>query len=219
MTPERAPESFVGLEREIQACTLCDLSRTRTKAVPGEGKYSAETMFIGEGPGLNEDQQGRPFVGRAGKFLDFLIQSIGLERQDVYITNVVKCRPPENRDPLPYELATCLPFLQRQINLINPRVVVTLGRYSLGTFFPGDVISRVHGTVREKEGRHFFALYHPAAALHQERYREAIVADMQKLGEWLRTSKDRQSDQPLGLQGSVLSLREEEEDQTQLALF
>ncbi|HEV3312763.1 MAG TPA: uracil-DNA glycosylase, partial [Chloroflexota bacterium] len=117
---------FLELNGEITTCTLCDLAKTRTNAVPGEGATHAEVMFIGEGPGFNEDQQGRPFVGRAGQFLDQLIQLIELRRSDVFITNVVKCRPPQNRDPLPYELAACLPYLERQIELINPRVIVTL---------------------------------------------------------------------------------------------
>ena len=149
-------------------------------------------MFIGEGPGQNEDRLGRPFVGRAGQFLDQLIELIGLRRPDVYITNVVKCRPPGNRDPLPGELEACLPYLKHQIALIDPRIIVTLGRYSLGTFFPATPISRIHGEVREHEGRFFFPMYHPAAALHQERYRAVIIEDMRKLGAWLEELRTAQ---------------------------
>jgi len=209
-----AEEKFNRLGAEVSSCALCDLSKTRTRAVPGEGNRQADVMFIGEGPGQNEDQQGRPFVGRAGQFLNQLIDLIGLRRPDVYITNVVKCRPPANRDPLPYELAACLPFLQRQIDLINPSIIVTLGRYSLGTFFPGDTISRVHGTIRERNGRHFYPMYHPAAALHQERYRLTIVEDMRNLGRWLDERHTAQ--RALAL---ALTQGEEQDDQEQLALF
>ncbi len=184
---------FDGLDGRISGCRLCQLATTRTRAVPGSGSRTAEVMFIGEGPGFHEDQQGKPFVGRAGQFLDQLIGLIGLNRGDVYITNVVKCRPPNNRDPLPHELAVCRPYLDRQIELIDPRVIVTLGRYSLGTFFPGDVISRVHGTIRSKDGRHFCAMFHPAAALHQERYRQLIIDDMKRLGEWLDVRAQEQA--------------------------
>lgn len=203
------------LNQEITSCVLCDLSKTRTNAVPGEGAESADIMFIGEGPGFNEDQQGRPFVGRAGKFLDQLIELIGLQRPDVFITNVVKCRPPDNRDPFPYELATCRPYLDRQIALVDPRVIVTLGRYSLGTFFPGDVIGRVHGTIREQNGRHFFAMYHPAAALHQERYKQTIIDDMKTLGQWLLMNSREPSAESVQRDDRIRP----DEEPTQLALF
>jgi DNA polymerase len=172
-------------------------------------------MFIGEGPGFHEDQQGRPFVGRAGQFLDQLIELIGLRRSDVYITNVVKCRPPENRDPMPTELLACRPFLMRQIELINPRVIVTLGRYSLGTFLPNDTISRVHGTVREAQGRTFFPMYHPAAALHQEKYRQTIVDDMKALGRWLEATDPARAP----VETSGVADKQPDDEQTQLALF
>lgn len=193
MTHQTSTRLFGSLNQEIATCPLCDLANGRTRAVPGEGDENAEVMFIGEGPGYHEDQQGRPFVGRAGQFLDSLIELIGLRREDVYITNVVKCRPPGNRDPLPSELAACHPYLMRQITLVNPRVIVTLGRHSLGTFFPGESISRVHGTLRKKADRNYFAMYHPAAALHQERYRQTIIDDMKKLGAWLVLSRESQS--------------------------
>lgn len=207
---------FTALNQKIMACTLCTLAKTRNRAVPGEGHDHAEIMFVGEAPGSNEDQQGRPFVGRAGQFLDQLIDSVGLHRQDVFITNVVKCRPPNNRDPMPFELATCLPYLEQQIELIDPRVVVTLGRHSLGTFFPGELISRAHGTVRKKGERHFFAMYHPAAALHKERYRQTIMDDMRKLGQWLQSTREVQA--VLDIPDQVLP-DGEHHNGTQLSLF
>lgn len=182
------------LSHEVQTCTRCDLHIGATHGVPGEGPPGAEVMLVGEGPGFNEDKQGRPFVGAAGKFLDELLGIAGFQRSDVYITNVVKHRPPNNRDPLPAELNACRPYLDRQISLINPRVIVTLGRYSLATFFPGSMISKVHGQIREKDGRYFFHMYHPAAALHQQALRDTLLADMRKLAEFLRSSRYKQSE-------------------------
>lgn len=181
-----AATALEALEGEIRVCSRCDLHQVANKAVPGEGPSNASVMLVGEAPGFNEDKQGRPFVGAAGRFLADLLQEAGLTREEVYITNVVKHRPPNNRDPQPNELAACLPWLERQIEIINPRFIVTLGRYSLGTFFPGSMISRVHGEVREKEGRHFFAMYHPAAALHQEKLRQTLLEDARKLGAFLQ---------------------------------
>ena len=169
------------LYTRISGCTACDLCRKRTHAVPGEGLENAEIMFVGEGPGFHEDQQARPFVGPAGKFLDELLASIGYKRSDVYITNVVKCRPPENRDPLPNEVDACRGFLEEQIARIRPRVIVTLGRYSLAWFFPRDTISKVHGQVREREGRIFVHMYHPAAALHASGLRKVIQDEFQRI--------------------------------------
>src|SRR5947209_7455152 len=142
-------------------------------------------MLVGEGPGFNEDKQGRPFVGAAGRFLEELLAIAGLKRSDVYITNVVKHRPPNNRDPLPGELAACRLYLDRQIQLIRPRLIVTLGRHSLATFFPGDLISKLHGQLRQKDGIYFFHMYHPAAALHQDRLRQTLLDDMRKLAEFI----------------------------------
>jgi DNA polymerase len=138
-------------------------------------------MFIGEAPGWHEDQQGRPFVGPAGQFLDELLTLINLKREKVYITNVIKTRPPVNRDPLPQEILDCRPWLNRQIKLISPRMIVTLGRYSMALFFPGQSISRIHGTAQKRDGIIYYAMYHPAAALHQQSLRETIKADMLKI--------------------------------------
>jgi len=173
----------------ISRCPDCDLAKTRTVAVPGEGPESAEVMFIGEAPGYYEDKSGRPFVGAAGKFLEELLASIGLSRTDVYITNVVKCRPPQNRDPQKDEMDACNKWLQRQIELINPGVIVTLGRYSMGKFFSGESISRIHGQSRVVDGRTIVPMFHPAAALHQERFRSLIVEDFKRLPEILQQIK------------------------------
>lgn len=148
-------------------------------------------MFIGEGPGFNEDRQGRPFVGAAGKFLDQLLAAAGLKRTDVYITNIVKCRPPNNRDPMPDEIEACSKWLNRQIELIRPEVIVTLGRHSMNRFIPGATISRIHGDPRVVDGITVVPMFHPAAALHQERYRSLIVADFQKLPAILATAQER----------------------------
>jgi uracil-DNA glycosylase family 4 len=156
---------------EVRACTRCPLHVGRTRAVPGEGNPSTEVVFVGEGPGFNEDQQGRPFIGRAGDLLVKLLGSIGWRREDVFITNIVKCRPPENRDPEPDEIAACAPYLTRQLEILDPAVVVTLGRFSMARFMPGVRISQAHGTVRPVDPATgaadalVFAMYHPAAAL------------------------------------------------------
>jgi uracil-DNA glycosylase len=174
------------LDEEVRACTRCDLHIGTNNGVPGEGPSDAEIMFVGEAPGFNEDKQGRPFVGAAGRFLEELLAVAGLQRSDVYITNVVKHRPPNNRDPLPAELTACRPYLEQQIKLINPRVIVTLGRFSLGTFLPGTMISKVHGQLEERDGRYIFPMYHPAAALHQEKLRQTLLDDMKKLATFLQ---------------------------------
>jgi uracil-DNA glycosylase len=173
------------LNQQIALCRKCDIARLRTKVVPGEGAEDAAIMFIGEAPGWHEDQQGRPFVGQAGQFLDHLLASINLKRDKVYITNVIKTRPPDNRDPLPTEIENCRPWLDRQIEIIKPKMIVTLGRYSMARYFPGKSISKVHGTAVKKDGVLYFAMYHPAAALHQGSLRKDIEADMQKIPKYL----------------------------------
>ncbi|MCS7260682.1 MAG: uracil-DNA glycosylase [Anaerolineae bacterium] len=181
MTSEISQMSLEQLVAAIRTCTRCGLHSGRTRAVPGEGPPDATIMFIGEGPGFHEDRQGRPFVGSAGKYLEELLASIGLKREQVYITNVVKCRPPGNRDPLPDELAACKPYLDRQIELIAPKVIVTLGRYSMARYFPGQSISRIHGQARQVGGVIVVAMLHPAAALHQPQWKATIEADFKKL--------------------------------------
>lgn len=166
---------------QVRVCQKCPLGQARTNAVPGEGPEHAEVMFIGEAPGFHEDRQGRPFVGAAGKFLEELLASIGLRREDVFITNVIKCRPPGNRDPLPDELAACRPYLDRQIELIKPKVIVTLGRFSMARYFPGASISRVHGQAKRVSDVIYFPMLHPAAGLHQASWRPLIEEDIKKL--------------------------------------
>lgn len=180
------------LHARILVCPDCFLSTTRTKAAPGEGAENASIFLIGEGPGWHEDQQGRPFVGPAGKFLDELLLIAGLKRPEVFITNIVKCRPPSNRDPLPGEIQACKKYLDRQLELINPKIIVTLGRYSLARFFPNETISKIHGKDLKVDERLCIAMYHPAAALHQPSLRKAIEEDFKKIPEILR-----------GKQGSV----------------
>ena len=170
--------ALTGLYQEIAACRDCELARHRTRVVPGEGSPDAELLFIGEAPGWNEDQQGRPFVGAAGGFLDQLLDSIGLKREQVYIANVIKCRPPQNRDPLPDEIQSCRKWLDRQVEIIQPRVIITLGRYSLARYFPGESISKIHGKPRKENNVIYYPMYHPAAALHQGSLRQIIEADI-----------------------------------------
>ena len=184
--PRDLTTAYALLVDEISTCPKCPLSKTRNKAVPGEGPLDAELMFVGEAPGFHENQQGRPFIGPAGQFLEELLRSIGLTRTAVYITNVVKCRPPNNRDPLPIEISACADYLDRQIALIRPRVVITLGRYSMAKFFPGESIGKIHGTARSVAhpvvgDLTAFAMYHPAAALHQPSLKAVVQQDMLKL--------------------------------------
>ncbi len=166
---------------EVRACKACKLHASRKNAVPGEGPAASELMFIGEGPGFHENEQGRPFVGAAGKFLEELLAGIGLCREQVFIGNVVKCRPPGNRDPLPEEIQACSAFLERQIQALQPKVIVTLGRFSMARFFPSARISDIHGQARMLNGRMVVAMYHPAAALHQPSLRREIEADFANL--------------------------------------
>lgn len=177
------------LNAEIARCQRCEIAKYRTKAVPGEGPEDAEIMFIGEAPGWHEDQQGRPFVGQAGQFLEQLLASIGLKREQVYITNVIKTRPPNNRDPLPIEIQNCQPWLDRQIELIRPKIIVTLGRYSMARFFPGKSISKIHGTAQRRDNVIYYAMYHPAAALHQQSLRKEVESDIHKIPELLAEAR------------------------------
>jgi uracil-DNA glycosylase family 4 len=169
------------LDEAVHSCTLCSLHQGRTHAVPGEGPANADIMFIGEGPGFHEDRQGRPFVGAAGKFLEELLASIGLTREQVYIANVIKCRPPGNRDPLPNELSACAPYLERQVELIKPKVIVTLGRFSMYRYFPGASISKIHGQPKRVGNVLVVPMFHPAAALHQPQWRPLVEADFKRL--------------------------------------
>jgi DNA polymerase len=194
-----ALEAIAG---EIRTCTRCRLHEGRTKAVPGEGNPSTEVVFVGEGPGFNEDRQGRPFVGQAGAFLGELLGTVGWARDDVFITNIVKCRPPGNRDPEADEIAACAPYLRRQLEILDPALVVTLGRHSLGRFMPGARIGQAHGTARPADATTgtrdslVFAMYHPAAALHQGSLRQTLLDDMQAVPATLLAARERRSGRP-----------------------
>jgi len=194
------------LENAVRACGLCGLSQARTNAVPGEGPANADIMLVGEGPGFHEDRQGRPFVGAAGQYLEELLASIGLTREDVYITNVVKCRPPQNRDPLPEEIEACRPYLDRQIELIRPKLIVTLGRFSMNLFMPEAQISKVHGRPRKIQGVVYYPVYHPAAGLHQPRWKSIIEEDFKRIPEVLTEAANLRDEEP-------------PEDAEQLSLF
>jgi DNA polymerase len=191
------------LNEEIALCQQCEIARYRTKVVPGEGAEDADILFIGEAPGWHEDQQGRPFVGQAGQYLDKLLASINLKRGQVYIANVIKCRPQGNRDPLPVEIHNCRKWLERQIELIHPKMIVTLGRYSMEMFFPGKSIGKIHGTAQKKDNVIYYAMYHPAAALHQQSLHQAIEADMLRIPALLAqaesVAEDKQQPRQLGM--------------------
>lgn len=199
---------YQELVQEINACQRCTLAQKRTHAVPGEGSITADIMFIGEAPGYYEDQQGRPFVGRAGQVLNDLLAAIGLKREDVYITNMLKCRPPENRDPLQDEITACGGYLDRQIKLIAPKVIVTLGRFSFGKFFPGEAISKARGTPRKWGDLWVYPIYHPAAVLHNPRLKPALEDDFKRLPELIRSINEPVSQEAEG-----------EKDPQQLSMF
>jgi len=182
--------------REVAKCEKCGLHFSRKLTVPGDGPMDAEVMFIGEGPGFYENEQGKPFVGPAGHFLDELLAQAGLKRERVFIGNVVKCRPPGNRDPQPDELAACKPYLEAQIAAINPRVIVTLGRFSMGYFIANGKISAIHGRPVWVADRLIVPMYHPAAALHQPALRDSIVADFAGLPRFLDLAKSRGNETP-----------------------
>lgn len=186
----RAKEKLEEIAKRVKRCTRCPLYRRATNPVPGEGSPKAEIMFIGEGPGYYEDQQGRPFVGQAGKLLGQLLSSIKLSRKEVFIGNMVKHRPPGNRDPLPEEIEACQPFLDEQIKVINPKIIVTLGRFSMAKFLPDEKISQIHGQARlvNWEGKRLIVLpmYHPAAALRSGEIMRQIREDFLKISQLLR---------------------------------
>jgi uracil-DNA glycosylase family 4 len=187
-----AEEELRAIAREVSECKLCKLHLSRKLAVPGEGPAQSEIMFIGEGPGFHENEQGRPFVGAAGQFLEELLASLGMTRDQVFICNVIKCRPPGNRDPLPEEIEACSVFLDRQIRALNPKLIVTLGRFSLAKFLPNAKISAVHGQARTANGRLVMPMYHPAAALHQPSLRRSVEEDFARLPEMIQRAQDVQ---------------------------
>jgi uracil-DNA glycosylase family 4 len=200
--------ALTELYQQIALCHKCEIAKLRTKVVPGEGAENADIIFIGEAPGWHEDQQGRPFVGQAGQFLDRLLASINLNRQQVYIANVIKCRPPDNRDPLPTEIQNCRQWLDSQIAIIKPKMIVTLGRYSMAMYFPGKSISKIHGTAVKRNNVIYYAMYHPAAALHQQSLRQAIEADMLKIPRLLAEARNVQEARPSASGGQQLNMFE-----------
>jgi uracil-DNA glycosylase len=181
---------------QISNCQDCELAKHRTRVVPGEGPENADILFIGEAPGWHEDQQGRPFVGPAGQFLNQLLASINLKREQVYIANVIKCRPPSNRDPLPGEIDACKKWLDLQIELIKPRIIITLGRYSMARYFPNESIGKIHGKAKIIDNITYFAMYHPAAALHQGNLRKVIETDMLKVPDLLSHMETSPQEKP-----------------------
>ena len=208
-----AEETLAQIAKEVSTCQKCVLYHSRKLSVPGEGPANSEVMFIGEGPGFHENEQGRPFIGAAGNFLNELLAEAGLKRLEVWIGNVVKCRPPGNRDPLPEELSACNEYLERQIAAINPKIIITLGRFSMGKYMPGAKISSVHGQMRQVGDRFVIAMFHPAAALHQAALKPAILKDFAQLPKLLEQART-------ALNRSVSAEMEEpKEDPKQLSLF
>jgi DNA polymerase len=181
-------DEIAAVAAEVAICTDCKLHHSRKNAVPGEGPVNADLMFIGEGPGFHENEQGRPFVGAAGRFLEELLESIGMKREEVFICNVIKCRPPGNRDPQVDEIQACSKYLDRQIKAINPKVIVTLGRFSMAKYFPNARISSIHGRAKVVNERLVMPMYHPAAALHQPSLRRVVEEDFAKLPEMIAQS-------------------------------
>jgi len=200
------------LNKRMLSCIQCVLRSTCKQVVPGEGSAEAEIMFIGEGPGQKEDELGRPFVGAAGKFLDEMLGYINLKRESVYIANTVKCRPPENRDPLPEEKEACWTWLLEQIKLIQPKLIVTLGKHSMELFLPNQKISQIHGKALRREmpdlGKQvFYALYHPAAALYNGSMREVLIKDFKRIPKVLEA---------LEKENNIEELKVEEKEQISL---
>ena len=214
-------EKMTQLAQQIAICEKCQLHLSRKKSVPGEGNIHSKILFIGEGPGLNENETGRPFVGQAGNFLNELLSMAKLKRQDVFITNVVKCRPTANRDPLPEELTACSSFLDEQIRLIDPLVIVTLGRFSMGRYFPLARISSIHGKGHWVDGRMIVPMFHPAAALHQPNLRDSIMHDFALLPTYIHEVEEKITAEPVENANPASEAAEKKEatDGVQLSLF
>ena len=198
---------------QINVCQNCGLAQTRKHAVPGKGPANAEIMLIGEGPGFHENEQGLPFVGQAGKFLDELLAAGGFDRETVFITNVVKCRPPGNRDPQPVELEACNVYLEKQIEAINPLIIVTLGRFSMARYFKDARISSIHGHASWIGNRFIIPMYHPAAALHQPKIKPTIIQDFKQLSALVEKARQSASAH------ANASESKDEDDATQLSFF
>jgi uracil-DNA glycosylase len=215
VTHDERQAALEDVAAQVRACTRCRLHQTRTNAVPGEGSPDTEVVFVGEGPGFHEDRLGRPFVGRAGDLLTKYLGTLRWSRDEVFITNVVKCRPPDNRDPEPDEIAACAPFLQRQLEVLDPALIVTLGRHSLGRFMPGERISQAHGTVRAIDAATGasnalgFALYHPAAALRSSEVERQSYADVALIPQALLDARARREGPVAGTPADAASIADE----------
>jgi uracil-DNA glycosylase family 4 len=181
MTAQKHEDSLEKIAADVRGCPLCKLARTRKNAVPGEGQISAKIMFIGEAPGRSEDEKGKPFVGAAGRILDSLLEKAGIERSQVFITNIVKCRPPNNRVPEEDELVACRPYLDRQIALIKPKVICILGRTAYSSILGGSSITADRGKIVERSGQKYFSTFHPAAVIYNKSLRSTLEADLKKL--------------------------------------
>lgn len=206
-------ETLREIAEQINQCKQCQLAYSRKHAVPGEGPANAEIILIGEGPGFHENEQGRPFVGQAGKFLDDLLLQGGFKRQDVFITNVVKCRPPGNRDPQPEELAACQDFLERQIAALQPLVIITLGRFSMARYFNDAKISFIHGRASWNQDKLIIPMYHPAAGLHQPTLRPTIEKDFSQLSLLVEKARSEKQQHTADAESS------KQDDATQLSFF
>ena len=188
-----------AIHTEIYHCTKCPLHQGRTRTVPGAGNPDAEILFIGEAPGYHEDQQGLPFVGKSGQYLEELLATINLTRNDVFIANVVKCRPPDNRDPLEEEIATCNPYLRAQIEVLDPLLIVTLGRYSMNMFFPNEKVSQIHGQAKYGTRRAYYPLFHPAYALRNQSVKVEMVEDFARIPRLIEEIQEKRASGEMSL--------------------
>ncbi len=195
MAAKKHDDTLEKIAADVRGCPLCKLARTRKNAVPGEGQLSAKIMFIGEAPGSSEDEKGRPFVGAAGRILDDLLEKAGIERSQVFITNIVKCRPPNNRVPKEDELTACRPYLDRQIALIKPKVICILGKTAYSSLFGGSSITANRGKILARAGQKYFLTFHPAAVIYNKGLLSVLEADLKKLA--VEINKDEESEASL----------------------
>ena len=179
-----------SIAKNVRECQKCELCETRIKAVPGKGNFDANVIFVGEAPGRNEDIHGEPFVGAAGKRLDMILEDTGIDRKDVYITNIVKCRPPKNRVPSKKEEESCNDFIKQEIEIINPKIICVMGNTAYGTLLDGKEITKNHGKIVEKDGRKFFVTFHPAATIYNQKLVEELKEDFRKLAKFLETKDE-----------------------------
>jgi uracil-DNA glycosylase len=211
--------ALAAIAEQVRTCTRCPLYIGTTNPVPGAGSVNADIMFIGEGPGFNEDKQGLPFVGRSGDYLVYLLKLIGLSRDDVFIGNVVKHRPPENRDPMPDEILACKPYLDQQVDIIQPLVIATLGRFSMARYFPDAKISRIHGQPKYDDTRAYYPLFHPAAVLRNPDLRREMEADIKRIPEIVEKVKQLRASGKPAATPAATEKKADDEPPKQLKLF